>query len=85
MTCYKLVTVQFKWWGLQTKVEDFIHKTQKRVFTNFHRQVTNKLCLGLSLNLMLYLDVSVVLLDGQVARLDHGGYQSIRGGDKEEA
>lgn len=39
MTAYKLVTVQFKWWGLQTKVEDFIHKTQKRVFTNFHRQL----------------------------------------------
>jgi len=39
MTAYKLVTVQFKWWGLQTKVEDFIHKTQRRVFTNFHRQL----------------------------------------------
>lgn len=39
MTAYKLVTVQFKWWGLQTKVENFIHTTQKRLFTNFHRQV----------------------------------------------
>ena len=26
MTCYKLVTVEFKWWGLQSKVEKFIHK-----------------------------------------------------------
>ena len=39
MTCYKLVTIQFKWWGLQNKVENFIHSTQKRLFTNFHRQV----------------------------------------------
>jgi hypothetical protein len=39
MTCYKLVTIQFKWWGLQNKVETFIHSTQKRLFTNFHRQV----------------------------------------------
>ena len=39
MTAYKLVTVQFKWWRLQTKVENFIHTTQKRLFTNFHRQL----------------------------------------------
>jgi len=39
MTAYKLVTVQFKWWGLQTKVENFIHTTQRRLFTNFHRQL----------------------------------------------
>jgi len=39
MTCYKLVSIQFKWWGLQNKVETFIHSYQKRLFTNFHRQV----------------------------------------------
>jgi len=39
MTAYKLVTVQFKWWGLQDRVENFIHTTEKRLFTNFHRQV----------------------------------------------
>jgi len=26
MCCYKLVTVEFKWWGLQTRIEKFIHK-----------------------------------------------------------
>ena len=26
MCCYKLVTVEFKWWGLQGKVEKFIQK-----------------------------------------------------------
>ena len=26
MCCYKLVTVEFKWWGLQNKVEKFIHR-----------------------------------------------------------
>lgn len=39
MTCYKLVTVEFKWWGLQGKVEKFIQKAERRIFTNFHRQV----------------------------------------------
>jgi len=39
MTCYKLVTVNFKWWGLQDRVESFIQGTQRRLFTNFHRQV----------------------------------------------
>ncbi|CAB1319723.1 unnamed protein product, partial [Coregonus sp. 'balchen'] len=32
MCAYKLVTVKFKWWGLQNKQE-------KRIFTNFHRQL----------------------------------------------
>ncbi|KAG7518150.1 phosphatidylinositol transfer protein beta isoform-like [Solea senegalensis] len=36
---YKLVTVKFKWWGLQTKVENLIHRQAKRFFTNFHRQL----------------------------------------------
>ena len=42
MTAYKLVTIQFKWWGLQDRVENFIHSTEKRIFTNFHRQVTSE-------------------------------------------
>lgn len=37
MTCYKLVTVEFKWFGLQTRVENFIQKSERRLFTNFHR------------------------------------------------
>uniref|UniRef100_A0A1B6CRP9 Phosphatidylinositol transfer protein N-terminal domain-containing protein n=1 Tax=Clastoptera arizonana TaxID=38151 RepID=A0A1B6CRP9_9HEMI len=39
MTCYKLVSVEFKWFGLQTRIESFIHKSERRLFTNFHRQV----------------------------------------------
>nr|ACO15113.1 Phosphatidylinositol transfer protein alpha isoform [Caligus clemensi] len=39
MTAYKLVTVQFKWFGLQGKVENFIQQTERRLFLNFHRQV----------------------------------------------
>jgi len=39
MTCYKLVTVEFKWFGLQNKVEGFIGTTERRLFLNFHRQV----------------------------------------------
>ncbi|KAJ1149866.1 hypothetical protein NDU88_002665 [Pleurodeles waltl] len=36
---YKLVTVKFKWRGLQNKVENFIHKQECRLFTNFHWQL----------------------------------------------
>jgi len=39
MCCYKLVTVKFKWWGLQNIVEDMILHNQKRVFEKFHRSV----------------------------------------------
>jgi len=39
MCAYKLVTCEFDWWLLTNKVEDFIMRTEKRIFTNFHRQV----------------------------------------------
>ncbi|OWR51157.1 hypothetical protein KGM_206953 [Danaus plexippus plexippus] len=39
MTCYKLVTAEFKWFGLQSKVENLIQKSERRLFTIFHRQV----------------------------------------------
>ncbi|CAG2105704.1 unnamed protein product [Medioppia subpectinata] len=39
MCAYKLVTVEFRWFGFQTKVESFIQKTERRIFLNFHRQV----------------------------------------------
>lgn len=39
MTCYKLVTCEFKWFGLQSRVESFIQKTERRLFTIFHRQL----------------------------------------------
>jgi len=39
MTCYKLVSAEFKWFGLQNRVENLIHKSERRLFTNFHRYV----------------------------------------------
>ena len=35
MCAYKLVTIKFKWWGLQSKVENFIQKVKsvQRVVT----------------------------------------------------
>ncbi|KAI4794452.1 hypothetical protein KUCAC02_032057 [Chaenocephalus aceratus] len=39
MCAYKLVSLEFKWIGLQTAVESTIHKIEKRVFTHFHRQL----------------------------------------------
>jgi len=39
MTCYKLLSIEFKWWGLQDRIENFVHKIMRGVFTRFHRQV----------------------------------------------
>lgn len=39
MTCYKLVECEFIWRLLQTKVENLIMDVEKRLFTNFQRQV----------------------------------------------
>ncbi|KAM4742079.1 phosphatidylinositol transfer protein alpha isoform-like [Anableps anableps] len=39
MCAYKLVTVEFKWLGLQNKMENFIQRVEKRLFTHFHRQL----------------------------------------------
>lgn len=39
MTCYKLYRVEFKWWGLQTKVQKVIFKAVHRLLRNFHRQL----------------------------------------------
>ena len=81
MTAYKLVTIQFKWWGLQDRVENFIHSTEKRIFTNFHRQVSQDFS-GVLTFFYHFLLFSGVLLDGQVARDDHGGHQSSGGADQ---
>lgn len=37
MTCYKLVYIEFKWFGLQSKVESFLAKTIHNLFIKFHR------------------------------------------------
>uniref|UniRef100_A0A914DMA9 Phosphatidylinositol transfer protein n=1 Tax=Acrobeloides nanus TaxID=290746 RepID=A0A914DMA9_9BILA len=39
MCCYKLVTVHFKWFGLQHLVESYAHKQYPRLFSKFHREV----------------------------------------------
>lgn len=39
MCCYKLVKARLNVWGLQTKVENLIHRQERRLFTTFHRQV----------------------------------------------
>lgn len=39
MCAYKLVTTEFKWFGLQNRVESVIQKSERRIFLNFHRQV----------------------------------------------
>lgn len=43
MTCYKLVTCEFKWFGISSRVESFIQKSERRLFTNFHRYASNAL------------------------------------------
>ncbi|KAG9509038.1 Phosphatidylinositol transfer protein alpha isoform, partial [Fragariocoptes setiger] len=39
MCAYKLVRAEFKWLGIQNRVEAFIMKQECRLFLNFHRQV----------------------------------------------
>lgn len=39
MCAYKLVTINFKWFGLQKMVESFGHKQYPRLFCKFHREV----------------------------------------------
>jgi len=39
MCAYKLVTVEFKWWGLQTRVENFMMSMETNIFLRFHKQV----------------------------------------------
>ncbi|CAK5074557.1 unnamed protein product [Meloidogyne enterolobii] len=39
MCAYKLVTIYFKWFGLQNMVEMFGHKQYPRLFCKFHREV----------------------------------------------
>jgi len=39
MTCYKLYHVEFKWFGLQSVVENKVVQTVRRLLFNFHRQV----------------------------------------------
>lgn len=39
MCCYKLVTVEFKWWGLQTKFENFMMGMETNIFLRFHKQI----------------------------------------------
>ncbi|KAJ2081056.1 hypothetical protein H4R24_002627 [Coemansia sp. RSA 988] len=39
MTCYKLVTVEFKWWGLQTTVEALIMSYTRKAMLLMHRQL----------------------------------------------
>ncbi|KAJ2785651.1 hypothetical protein GGI15_001830 [Coemansia interrupta] len=39
MTCYKVVTAEFKWWGITSTAEPLIQSNMKNVFTMFHRQL----------------------------------------------
>ncbi|ORX98708.1 Phosphotidylinositol transfer protein, beta [Basidiobolus meristosporus CBS 931.73] len=39
MTAYKLVTVKFQWFGLQGRVESFIHGIMKNLLLKFHKQL----------------------------------------------
>jgi len=39
MCCYKLVTAEFKMFGFQTKVENFLMTFERNLFFKFHRQV----------------------------------------------
>lgn len=50
MTCYKLVYIEFKWFGLQSRVESFIAKTVHNLFIKFHRYIILAMWLYFSLD-----------------------------------
>ena len=37
--CYKLVCVDFRIYGLQTRIENYVKNMYKQMFTVFHRQI----------------------------------------------
>ncbi len=39
MTVYKLVTIEFKWWGMQGNIESFISGYEEKLFSQFHRKI----------------------------------------------
>ncbi|KAI8341326.1 hypothetical protein BC941DRAFT_499892 [Chlamydoabsidia padenii] len=39
MTCYKLVYIEFKWFGLQTRVESYLAGAIRGMLLKFHRQM----------------------------------------------
>jgi len=56
MTCYKVVTAEFKWFGLQSRVENSILSTEERVFRIFHRYIIfNVRLLTFVLYVLLYI------------------------------
>lgn len=80
MTCYKLVTAEFKWFGFQGKVENFIQKSERRLFTNFHRYLPMTQMFVVSVSSWGVLQAGV-LLDGRLARAHHGGHPRDWGAD----
>lgn len=39
MTVYKLITIEFKWFGLQSNMESFMMNYEQKLFNRFHRQI----------------------------------------------
>ncbi|KAG0068585.1 hypothetical protein BGZ92_004862, partial [Podila epicladia] len=39
MTCYKVVSIEFRSWGIQGKVESYMHSVERDLFTKFHREL----------------------------------------------
>ena len=78
MCAYKLVTVKFRWWGLQTKVENFIHKVEPGQYSKQHCSFSYSLESFLSFTARKTdfhkLSPPAVLLDRQMGGFDHGGH-----------
>ena len=73
MCAYKLCKVEFRYWGMQSKIERFIHDMALRnTMLRAHRQVwkTN--------SLLAVKDCKLGMgLAGRVVRVDHGGHQGL--------
>lgn len=86
MCAYKLVTVKFRWWGLQTKVENIIHKVGPRSVPPAASCILHPLLSVAARKTDFHkLSPPTVLLDRQVGGPDHGGHQADGGRDPKRA
>eukprot|EP00052_Salpingoeca_macrocollata_P015084 m.119571 g.119571 ORF g.119571 m.119571 type:complete len:111 (-) comp19548_c0_seq4:193-525(-) len=42
VTAYKVVTCEFRWYGLQHRMEVFLQHLQERVYLGFHKQLVSR-------------------------------------------
>ncbi|CAD5214075.1 unnamed protein product [Bursaphelenchus okinawaensis] len=84
MCCYKLCRVNFKWFGLQTKVEKSIHKNYPRLFVKFHRDIFIWIDDWYELTLEQIRKIELETAEQLKKQIKEGEVRGMRGGSAEE-